>query len=173
MHRHGARWLAWVTGMLLVASACGDTSGADTTAASARDGDITSTTTPTAGETPTSSTSPEAANCDQLADLFLSITQQFLDDLGDAPVSEFEAMMLPVFEEQETLPAPVAKLKASSDALRVRMDEFECTDEELQRLAFSRADRLEAHGPAGELWISILLEEDDPAEEQTKIPTGP
>ena len=172
MHRQRARWLVWVTGMLLLASACGDTTETDTAAADTQDSDITSTTAPIAGKTPTSP-SPEAANCDQLADVFLSNNQQFLDDLGDAPVEEFEAMMLLVFEEQETLPPPVAKLKASSDGLRIRMDEVECTDEELQRLAFSRADRLEAHGPAGELWISILLEEDDPAEEQTNIPTEP
>jgi len=96
----------------------------------------------------------------------VSINQQFLDDLGDTPAEDFQALMQPLFEEQETLPPPVAKLKASSDALRVLMDEVGCGDEELQRLAFSRADRLEARGTAGELWIAILLEEDDPSEEE-------
>ena len=115
--------MVWLAVMLLLASACGDSSS----------------TTATIG-TPTSTALPAAA-CDQLADLFLSINQQFLDDLGDTPAEDFQALMLPLFEEQETLPPPVARLKASSDALRVRMDEVECTDEELQRLAFSRAPR--------------------------------
>lgn len=101
MQRQGARWLAWGTGMLLVASACADTSDADTTIASAPGSDITTATTPTAGGTATSSASSEAATCDPLADVFLSISQQLLDDLGDMPVGEFEAMMLLVFEERE------------------------------------------------------------------------
>ncbi len=145
LNRQRGGWLFWVAGLLLLTGACGDSSIS-----------------PAAGGTPTSTISAAAANCDQLADLFLSINQQFLDDLGDTPAGDFQALMQPLFEEQETLPPSVAKLKASSDALRVRMDEIECSDEELQRLAFSRADRLEAHGSAGELWISILLEEDDP-----------
>ncbi len=173
MERHGAGGLVWVAVMLLVVSGCGDPSGADTTAAPASARDITTTTMATAGETPASTTSPEAANCDELADLFLSINQQFLDDLGDTPAEDFQALMQPLFEEQEILPPPVAKLKASSDALRVRMDELDCTDEELQRLAFSRADRLEARGSAGELWISILLEEDDRAEDPAAPPAEP
>jgi hypothetical protein len=152
MKRQGASWLAWVAGMLLVVIACGDTP------------------TPAAGGAPASITSGAPVNCDQLADLFLSINQQFLDDLGNLPAEDFQALMQPLFEEQETLPPPVAKLKASSDALRVRLDELGCTDEELQRLAFSRADRLEARGSAGELWISILLEENDRAEDD--LPQG-
>ncbi len=138
----GVRSLVFAS-ILLVASACGGDSG---------DADAASLDPAT------------AQSCAELADVFLSINQEFLDDVGDTLAEDFQALMQPLFEEQETLPPPVAKLKASSDALRVRMDELACTDEELQRLAFSRADRLEARGSAGELWISILLEEDDPAD---------
>ena len=176
LNRQRGRWLAWLAAMLLVVSACGDSSSTDTTAAGPGRGDEGTTTTAALVETttrtslePTTTAGPESANaeaadCDELADLFLSINQQFLDDLGDTPAEDFEALMGPLFEGEGALAPPVAKLVAGGDALRVRMDEIECTDEELQRLAFSRADRLEARGPAGELWISILMEDDAPAE---------
>ncbi len=163
------RW-PLIVPLLLVAAACGD--GNEVGA-----GPSSPTTVPPVTTSTIAAANPAAAqSCDELANVFLSSNQLFLDDLGETPAEDFNALMRPLFEEQESLPAPIADLKARSDAMRIHMDKLACSDEELQRLAFKRADRLQAQGTAGELWISILLEEsdseleDDPAEPDERQP---
>ncbi len=168
----GTRLLVLVS-ILLVAGACGGGSGeqeaapvAPTTAtpvAPTTGAPVDPTTGAPVDPTTGAPVGPATAqSCDELADVFLSINQRFLDDLGDMPAEEFGALMQPLLEGQGTLSPPLARLTASTDLFGVRMGELACIDEEMQRLLFSRADRLQARGTAGELWISNLTGEDGP-----------
>jgi hypothetical protein len=83
----------------------------------------------------------------------IAINQVFLDELGDMSMEEFVA--LGIASEQGTPWLALDELGRDLGALLTRAaDELGCSDQDLQRLAFS-GDQLTPSGPAGEFWLAI------------------
>jgi hypothetical protein len=72
-----------------------------------------------------------------VADVFIAINQEFLDELGDMSVEEFEALLGTPNAPGPPWPA-FEKLGRDGGRLLVRAaDELGCSDQDLQRLALS------------------------------------
>ena len=139
---------AGVLGALLVLVACGD-GDANTTAQTPA--------TTQAATTTTEAVAADPQTCEEVADVLIVITQEFLDELGDMSMEEFQAL-LEAANEQGTPWPPLDKRDREERGLFERAeDELGCSGEDLQRLVFSegRFDELAPGGPAGEFWVDI------------------
>ncbi len=119
----------------------------------------TTTTTPT---TTTTTSTADPQTCEEVADVFIAINQEFLDELGDMSVEEFEARLGTPDAPGPPWPA-FEKLGREGGMLFLRAaDELGCSEEDFQRLTLSegRLDTLTPSGPAGELWVELLSESD-------------
>jgi hypothetical protein len=103
---------------------------------------------------PPATSAAEPQTCDEVADAFIAINQEFLDELGDMSVEEFEA--LGDANRQGTSWPAFEKLGREGGILFTRAaDELSCSDQDLLGEGF---DQLTPSGPAGELWVQILGE---------------
>ncbi len=89
----------------------------------------------------------------------IAINQEFLDELGDMSVKEFEALFGAANEQGTPWPPFDKRGREERKLLERAEDELGCSDEDLQRLVFSkgRFDELAPGGPAGELFVELLL----------------
>lgn len=92
----------------------------------------------------------DAENCEDVADYFAVVAQDFIDDAEDAgiqalsagPESEVFQRYMPLLEESQ-----------------VKADELGCTEEEMRPLLAERLDDLETDGPVGTLIVDTLYDQ--------------
>ena len=147
----------------VAASCSSDTTPTSTTTTATP---ATTTTTPT---TTTTTSTADPQTCEEVADVFIAINQEFLDELGDMSVEEFEARLGTPDAPGPPWPA-FEKVGRDGGMLLTRAaDELGCSDQDLQRLALSGGlfDQLTPSGPAGELWVELLSESDGGAEDSS------
>jgi hypothetical protein len=145
-------FLGIVMAVSLTAAACTSSSAEISTAPTTPDVPTQTVAAEVATETTTvSSTDPQT--CEEVADVLIAINQEFLDELGDMSVEEFEA--LGAANRQGTLWPAFEKLGREGGILLTRAaDELGCSDRDLQ--TEERLDELTPSGPAGELWVELL-----------------
>jgi hypothetical protein len=106
----------------------------------------------TACTTASADPDPQTADtCEQLADSWIALDQDFLDELGDRSTEEYQQL----FEGRrpDTL---LTRYQGKFDQFQPRGDELGCSVEQMESLICDRKDRLEPGGPAGEAVIDRL-----------------
>ena len=113
-----------------------------------------------AATTTTEAVTADPQTCEEVADVLIAITQEFLDELGDMSVEEFEALLGAANEQGTPWPAFDKRDREERRLFERAEDELGCSDDDFQRLVFSegRFDELAPGGPAGELWLEIVGE---------------
>jgi len=92
----------------------------------------------------------DAETCEEVADYFAGVAQNFIDDAEDAGMTALMAGT-----ESEVFQRYQPQLELTQQ----RAQELGCSEEEMRPLLSERVDELETDGPVGEFIVQLLRDE--------------
>ena len=92
----------------------------------------------------------DAETCEEVADYFADVAQDFINDAEDAGMTELAAGM-----ESEVVQEYLPQVEMSQQ----KAQELGCSEEEMRPLLEERLDQLETDGPVGEFIIQLLRDQ--------------
>lgn len=92
----------------------------------------------------------DAETCEDVADYFVVVGQDFIDDAEDAGMTALAAGA-----ESEVLQRYLPKL----EEIGQKADELGCSEDEMRPLLLERIDDLETDGPVGNLIVNVLYDQ--------------
>ncbi len=91
-----------------------------------------------------------AQTCEEVADYFAEVAQDFINDAEDAGMSALAAGM-----ESEVVQEYLPQLERTQQ----KADELGCTEDEMRPLLSERVNELETDGPVGEFILQLLRDQ--------------
>jgi hypothetical protein len=104
----------------------------------------------TFGEEEDAASIEDAETCEEVADAFAVVAQDFINDAEDAGMAALSAGMDSEVVQEYLPQVELAQAKAQ---------ELGCSEEEMRPLLEERLDELETDGPVGEFIIQLLEDE--------------
>ncbi len=104
----------------------------------------------TFGEEEDAASIEDAETCEEVADYFAGVAQNFIDDAEDAGMTALMAGT-----ESEVFQRYQPQLELTQQ----RAQELGCSEEEMRPLLSERVDELETDGPVGEFIVQLLRDE--------------